>query len=454
MEYVKISAKSHAEAYKKVVELYGNDVIIHSEQPETEPTFLGKILGKKVFTIRVSIPEKNEKKKTAPKPSLAMPVEPRQRPVSTRSVQSKIDDLQSLLDKRVAPSMRETSAREIDEFLGKIEKINKLSSDTRPAVRTTLEKDLGRTIEMSAMNGGSDNSYNMAVLSSEIRGIKDAITGQKPLPADSLAERNFEELLDAFLDSGMTRAYSKMLIDEIKNALPPNEWKTPKRIYVAAKNALISRIRVNSILGSRRVVVLVGPTGAGKTTTQAKLAAHLIAREKRKVALVTTDTYRIAATEQMKIYGNIMATPVHVCKSPSELQKVLEEEKASAIVVDTAGISPGDTARFDEQAAYFSENRSQFDIHLVLPATCKRSDAMRIMERYDAVSFDKVILSKIDETDSFGAFIELADGWHRPFSFFTHGQDVPRDYKEADRILLAEKTLARWSDSVHADLRI
>lgn len=449
MEYVKIIANSHSKALEKLHEQYGNDVFVQSDKVEPDPTFMGKILGRKRYIIGISIPEK---KKSIPKPNTQeMSYLGKRSRNGNGSIQSKINDLQNLMDRTGSRVLKESNSQEINEFLNKMDKMNLLSRDARQTPRVGIERRLESAIDVTPRKT-ENTDFNIAVLSSEIRGIKDAITHQKPIQSDSLAERNFEELMESLQDTGMSRKYSAMLVNEVRNQLPPNEWKHLPRIYTAVKNALIGRIRVNSVLGSRRVIVLVGPTGAGKTTTQAKLAAHLIAREKRKVALVTTDTYRIAATEQMKIYGNIMATAVHVCKSPTELDNVLQEEKAELILLDTAGVSSGDRNRFEEQTSFFIKNRAQYDIHLVLPATAKRTDADKTLNRYDSISFDKIILSKLDETSSYGGFVELADTWHRPFSFFTDGQDVPKDYQEADRKYFAEKVLENWSQKVHKDV--
>jgi flagellar biosynthesis protein FlhF len=190
----------------------------------------------------------------------------------------------------------------------------------------------------------------------------------------------------------------------------------------------------------QRVLAFVGPTGVGKTTTLAKLAARYSLMERKKVAMVTADTYRIAATEQLKTYGKIMGIPVEVADSAEDISGILAKYKTMDLVlVDTAGRSPSSDEQLDELKHFIS--RSQPDeIHLVLSATTKYFDMIRIIERFgSAVPINRMIFTKLDETRYYGAFLNLMNNFQIPLSFYATGQNVPDDLELPETHSLAER---------------
>ena len=260
-------------------------------------------------------------------------------------------------------------------------------------------------------------------------------------PKNIKQQREFEELNDYMLTQGFSENFVKEFIIQLRATVPENEWKLKKRIYVKAKELFMSRIMANPTLGAKRVVALLGPTGVGKTTTVAKIAARLQLKEKMKVSLVTLDNFRIAATEQLKVYGNIMDIPVAVCKDSQKFKELIDHDPSDIILVDTTGMSQNNTNFISTLGNYFAGLDHLVEKHLVISATSKPSDAESIMNRFDILNIDRIILTKLDETTTYGAYIEIAERWHRPFSFLTNGQKVPDDYTEADRKFLAEKVL-------------
>jgi flagellar biosynthesis protein FlhF len=134
--------------------------------------------------------------------------------------------------------------------------------------------------------------------------------------------------------------------------------------------------------GQRRVVALVGPTGVGKTTTIAKLAANFRLREKRRVGLITVDTYRIAAVEQLRTYAEIIDLPMHVVSTPREMREALRQLSGlDLVLMDTAGRSPRDEVKIQELRAFLSEAQAD-EVHLVLSAVASASSLVRTAERF------------------------------------------------------------------------
>jgi flagellar biosynthesis protein FlhF len=174
-----------------------------------------------------------------------------------------------------------------------------------------------------------------------------------------------------------------------------------------------------------QVIALVGPTGVGKTTTVAKIAARALLEARKKVALLTVDTYRIGACDQLARYGEIMEVPVLVARDPAELVAAYERVKgADLVLVDTAGRSiPEDVSR---QAALVRA-LPKVQVHLVVSAASGALDLAAIGERYRAVQPDRLVLSKLDEAAGPGAVLSAAVRVGRPVSCIADGQRVPED---------------------------
>ncbi len=190
----------------------------------------------------------------------------------------------------------------------------------------------------------------------------------------------------------------------------------------------------------QKVIAFVGPTGVGKTTTLAKLAARYSLMERKKVAMVTADTYRIAATEQLKTYGRIMGIPVEVADSAEDISGILAKYKnMDLVLVDTAGRSPSNEEQLEELKRFIA--RSQPDeIHLVLSATTKYYDMIRIIERFGAaVPINRMIFTKLDETRFYGAFLNLMNNFQIPLSYYSTGQNVPDDLEVPEAHSLADR---------------
>jgi flagellar biosynthesis protein FlhF len=184
---------------------------------------------------------------------------------------------------------------------------------------------------------------------------------------------------------------------------------------------------VETISPETRIVHFVGPTGVGKTTTIAKLAADQALNHKRKVGFITADTYRIAAVEQLRTYASILNAPLEVVMSPQDLNRAFENLKDLDIIfMDTAG-------RNFRNEMYVSElntllhNNANSETYLVLSMTMKFKDMRSIAENFSRIRIDRMLFSKMDETASYGSIINLIHQFSIPLSYFTHGQQVPND---------------------------
>lgn len=200
-------------------------------------------------------------------------------------------------------------------------------------------------------------------------------------------------------------------------------------------------ISANTTTGRPRVICLVGPTGVGKTTTVAKLAATCKLRHGRRVGLITSDTYRIAAVEQLRTYAGIIGLPIKVVMSPDEMaQAVADLASMDVIIVDTAGRSQHDARRLDELKAFIAAAGPD-ETHLVLASTVGETVLRRTAERFMALGPDRCILTKLDEAVCTGQLAGLSGRIGLPFSFVTVGQEVPDDIEPARADRLARVAL-------------
>jgi flagellar biosynthesis protein FlhF len=189
---------------------------------------------------------------------------------------------------------------------------------------------------------------------------------------------------------------------------------------------------IEAAQGKSRVIAFVGPTGVGKSTNLVKLASQYALFHRLKVGLVTADTYRIGAVEQLKIYRDIIDLPLEIISTPEELGTALRRQAdRDLIFFDTAGRSPQNKRQLQELKALLEVARPA-ETHLVLSATTKNSDLLPIVARFGVASISRLLFTKLDETRSYGSLLNLCAQFTLPLSYLGTGQNVPNDIEVAD----------------------
>jgi flagellar biosynthesis protein FlhF len=255
-------------------------------------------------------------------------------------------------------------------------------------------------------------------------------------PADSLSLR----LLQAGVEEATARrwmASASSFAAGIANSDPAvqsdQRWMEHLQRAVARELNLCGPIRTQP--GDRHVVALVGPTGVGKTTTVAKLAAGFRIEARRRVGLLTIDTYRIAAVQQLKAYAEIMDLPMEVVEKPEQMETALSAlGDVDLVLIDTAGRSPRSDARI-EQLTEFLRAAHPDETHLVLSATSSGDNIRTTLEGFAPVRANAVTLTKLDETPCTASVLAALTGRDLaapPLSYLTNGQQVPDDIAVAD----------------------
>ena len=192
-----------------------------------------------------------------------------------------------------------------------------------------------------------------------------------------------------------------------------------------------------------KFVFFIGPTGVGKTTTIAKIASKFKMNEKAKVAFLTADTYRIAAVEQLRTYGNILSIPLKVVYTEEELKQAKDEfSEFDLVFVDTAGRSHRNKEQRDDIEALINViPEEEREVYLVLSATTKYRDLVKITEAYSEIINYNLIFTKLDETTSIGNLFNVHMLTEAPLSYATYGQNVPDDIARIDAQSIAKQLL-------------
>lgn len=273
---------------------------------------------------------------------------------------------------------------------------------------------------------------------------RSTLSARGDIPADLF--QLYARLIDSEVDDDVARE----LICRLKERASPETLADAAAClrqleqYVESDIRCAGPIRVTP--GRRRVVALVGPTGVGKTTTIAKLAANFRLREGVKIGLITVDTYRIAAVEQLRTYAEIIDLPMEVVTGPQEMERALEALKdMDLVLIDTAGRSPRDEMRIQELKNLLAEAHVD-ETHLVLSLTASLRSLVANVAKFTEAQVNSLILTKLDEAVGMGSLVSVARKIPLPISYVTTGQDVPDDIEIARanrlaRLVLGEERL-------------
>jgi flagellar biosynthesis protein FlhF len=225
------------------------------------------------------------------------------------------------------------------------------------------------------------------------------------------------------------------ILEEVRNSISREDLKDKYKIEKTLKDLMKSRIVTSGPLkkgSKKKIIMFIGPTGVGKTTTMAKLGAIYALREGRSVAFITIDNYRIAATEQLKKYAEIMKIPIHVVNDQKSFKEVIDREKAEIIMIDTSGRSHRNELKISEIKSYAEVVEYDFEKILCISANTKKVDLNDVFKAFDKIHFNSVIITKVDETSFVGNVVDVADKYKKPISYYTNGQEVPNDIAVAD----------------------
>ncbi len=410
MKILTFSGSTPAEALKKAQLEVGEEAML-IETREVQKKSLGKSA---LYEIVVGV-EENASSAPKPKTPIEEPLT-KQRPLTQKSS----DVLYNI----------SAAAKQIS-------KIAEVTDEERPSRQTSPRdsEDLKRIKE------------EIEKLGDKVKLIQNMFWSEKTPKTTAAIPPEFAEIYRLAQQSGMDQEHLDEIMHLTLEHMPSKmreSSETVKRYFQVLMRKMVPvRIETAPKPGSKKVIMLVGPTGVGKTTSIAKLAARFsyLLEKKYKVGLVVLDTYRIGAVEQLMQYARMMKLGIETVVDPPEFSSALNALRYSDyILIDTMGSSPYDKGKIEKIYECLRENNTDYtvDVVLVMPSSIKYEDLKATYENFAPLGIDTMMFTKLDETRGFGNIFSLVYETKVPISYFSVGQEVPEDLVVATSDFLVE----------------
>lgn len=433
----KFQGNTETEAIMLAKENLGKDAIVMNIKT-IKPKGLFKVFRKTLVEVTAAVDEVSDKRsskesETANKihASIDEKLHPNSNNKDTvddnKELEDKLNSLAMLLEEQIENSKKENQNNNIKKNTGS----KKINNTDRKIIPTDV-KDEG------------DERYSGKTKDNKIPSLP--TDDEEISEKGSLKDKSIELILDQLTANEVSYRYAKQIIDEIMHS---GNIRTLDDMLACVYQKIILKLGQTKPISfdkddkRPKVIFFVGPTGVGKTTTIAKLSSKLILDEKKKIAIFTSDTYRIAAVEQIKTYANILSIPVEVIYETKDLEAALPNySEYDYILVDTAGRSHKNKDQVDDLKALFNAF-SEYSLltYLVLSATTKYKDLQKITQLYEDITECSLIFTKLDETDAFGNILNVKLDTGMSLSYISYGQNVPDDIEVMNPQIIAKQLL-------------
>ncbi|MRR34201.1 flagellar biosynthesis protein FlhF [bacterium] len=434
-------AKNMTEAMQMVKAELGPDAMIISSRKERRKGILG-LLTKPVFKITAALEPPTQRRTVSYR-------EEEERGESTR------DEFRRSMLEPLARELRELRER-VDSLVIREEQGGKnTSAAVTKAASETVAAPRG---DIPAPHVESPELYEfkrmlLDSVRAEAEHAQTDSLDQEKLPAGTTVDAAqahpqaesgpFSRISAALHEAGLGEAAIRVLMEKAMSS--DNRIDREEDLMERFKEALETAVKCSGPIrlkkNGTKIVALVGPTGVGKTTTIAKLAALYTMGRKAKVALVTIDTFRVGAVEQLKTYSRIMGVPLEVASTAKELEKALSNHQdKDLILIDTVGRSPRDQEMLEGLRTMLDSSFS-IETHLCVAATTRERELRAIVKSFGVMQITRLLVTKLDESSSFGTIVNLQIDKKLPLSYLTRGQRVPEDIEPASGKKVAELIL-------------
>lgn len=332
-------------------------------------------------------------------------------------------------------------------------KISKVSDVTAPQFDYGMPAQPQASSEPKELKDIKSEIYK---LTDKVKIIQNMFWNEKSPDIEAQIPAEFAEIYRLASQSGMNKEHldglMRITLEHMPFRMKENSTTVKRYFQTILRKMVPIRMETQPKVGTKKVIMLVGPTGVGKTTNIAKLAARYsyLVEKKYKVGLVVLDTYRIGAVEQLMQYARMMKLGIETVVDPSEFSNALESLKyCDYILIDTMGSSPYDKGKIEKIYECLNNNTTEFhvDVVLVMPSSIKYEDLKITYDNFAPLGVDTLMFTKLDETRGFGNIFSLAYETKKPISYFSVGQEVPEDLVCASSDFLIECVLHGFNRS-------
>lgn len=405
----KFQAETETEAIMQAKEELGKDAIVMNIKV-VKPKGLQKFFRKSTVEVTAAMDEENNYN-------------------TGEGMLSKMQELQKTLE--------EAKKREQQEQTKKLEE----SSNVNKNIIKESEE-----VEMDS-KGIEDRLNNLQLmLERQIQTEeKEETKKEEEKKEESKADACIRLVKEQLLNNEVEEQYADAILEEIRGTLKKDT--AIDNILASIYQKIVLKLGKTKIVGENqdetKYIYFIGPTGVGKTTTIAKIASNLKIQQRMKVALITSDTYRIAAVEQLRTYANILGVPLKVIYSEGEMEKARQEyQEYDIVLIDTAGRSHKNVEQTEDiEKLIKAVSEEERDVYLVLSVTTKYKDLVKITETYAKIVKYNLIFTKLDETCCIGNILNIKMLTDAALSYSTSGQNVPDDIEKIDAQKIAKQLL-------------
>lgn len=390
----KYQGKTEAEAMENAKKELGEGIVLMNVKT-VKPKGLSKLI-KKAY-IEITVAKEEEREVTVHKESVAVSLSSSHTNKTANGLAEREKNNSSVAEERL-----------LEEKLDSLHSLLEQQIQRREEIKAPEDKDEVKEVK-------------------EQKGLKE----EEP-DAQDKTKAVLSLIRETIVENEVDPKYADVVLDEIEKILKPN--MPMEHILSNVYQRMILRFGkpecIEPAKNGPKVIFFVGTTGVGKTTTIAKIASKFVVEEKKKLALLTADTYRIAASEQLRTYANILEVPFRVIYTPAEIGDAINDfANYDYILVDTAGHSQNNEKQRDDMADFvkYAQGLAEQEIYLVVSATTKYKDLKSIADKYKKMFDYKLIFTKLDETSEYGNLLNMKIYTGAPMSYITCGQNVPED---------------------------
>lgn len=444
----KFEAETMASALKQVKQTLGSDALILSTRTVGKKG-LG-VLGKQIIEVTAAIESpamKNGFRKAVPNTETKLATIGRVPAAYSQRVET-LEDEQVALSQSARSQRVEVKSNPLEDEIRQLrsqleaQNVNQLQAEV-----DQLKELIQQLSRAQQVTGFEPPSMPQPLPETQLAPVQSAVIAQLKTSTD----QTLEKLLDLLVERGIDREAAATIARFAAPQMNERQRQEPDQCQAFLTGTISNLVQTTGPLWSpgdpQKRISLIGTTGVGKTTTIAKLAAEAMTQSGARVALVTIDTYRIAAVEQLKVYGEIMGLPVEVVLNPEQLQEAFRRHRdKDLILIDTAGRSPRDQARIDELNQFLGAD-SGVENCLVLAAPTEERLQQKTLESFSPIPLSRLIFTKLDETDRCGTLINIPLRSNLPLAYLTNGQQVPEDLLRAESKLVAELVMGSTNEA-------